>query len=79
MDGSGFVTPARPSGSFFGTGIGTGGSLRSNGAAHSGHDFDEPDELVRPPDAAMYRARRTSGTDVHVFDPDQDRELTERH
>lgn len=47
----------------------------SIGVAHSGLDFDEPEELVRLADAAMYRAKRSSGTDVHIFEPEDDRTI----
>lgn len=40
----------------------------SIGVAHSGLDFEGPDELIRLADAAMYRAKRSDGTDVHVLD-----------
>jgi diguanylate cyclase (GGDEF)-like protein/PAS domain S-box-containing protein len=47
----------------------------SIGVAHSGLDFDGAGEMVRLADAAMYRAKRSSATNVHFFDPGGDQEL----
>lgn len=50
----------------------------SLGVAHSGHDFDEPEDLVRLADVAMYRAKRRGGQGVHVLDSDHDEESREK-
>ncbi len=50
----------------------------SMGVAHSGLGYDEPDELVRLADAAMYRVKTPGSTDYHIFDPAQDHQVTER-
>lgn len=50
----------------------------SIGVAHSGGTFDDPDELMRLADAAMYRVKGGSSTNVHVFEPDADHQVTER-
>jgi diguanylate cyclase (GGDEF)-like protein/PAS domain S-box-containing protein len=50
----------------------------SIGAAHSASILGDPDDLVRLADAAMYRVKTPGTTDLHVFDPDRDRDVTER-
>lgn len=50
----------------------------SVGIAIWSSDTETPDDVVRRADAAMYRARRSSGTRVHLFDPEADVEHTER-
>ncbi|MFW6193524.1 MAG: EAL and GGDEF domain-containing protein [Gemmatimonadota bacterium] len=50
----------------------------SIGIAHDGLGFGTPDELVRLADAAMYRVKRPGSTDFHIFQPEQDQQVTER-
>lgn len=42
------------------------------GVAHTGLDFEGPGELIRLADAAMYRAKQSEGTNVHVLDAEED-------
>lgn len=58
---------------------GTSYSLNASiGVAHSGIKFEEPGDLVRLADAAMYRVKRPGSTLFHVFEPSMDRDLTDR-
>jgi diguanylate cyclase (GGDEF)-like protein/PAS domain S-box-containing protein len=50
----------------------------SIGIAHDGLGFGTPDELVRLADAAMYRVKQPGSTDFHIFQPEQDQQVTER-
>jgi diguanylate cyclase (GGDEF)-like protein/PAS domain S-box-containing protein len=50
----------------------------SVGAARSGTVGGRPEELVRLADAAMYRVKGPGSTRFHVYDPEQDRGVTER-
>lgn len=50
----------------------------SIGAVHSGVPFEGADDLIRMADAAMYRVKQPESTGFHLFDPDQDAELTQR-
>ncbi|MFW6193165.1 MAG: EAL domain-containing protein [Gemmatimonadota bacterium] len=50
----------------------------SIGAAHSASSSREPDDLIRLADAAMYRVKSPGSTDLHVYDPNRDRDVTER-
>lgn len=50
----------------------------SVGAARSGTVEGKSDELVRLADAAMYRVKGPGSTRFHVYDPEEDRGVTER-
>lgn len=66
-----FEPPFRVDGNEFGL-------TASVGVARSGTVEGKPEELVRLADAAMYRVKGPGSTGFHVYDPEEDRGVTER-
>lgn len=66
-----FEAPFRVAGTRFSLSV-------SMGAAHTGTGVEDPQELIRLADAAMYQSKQSHHHGLHVFDPQQDLEATQR-